>query len=108
MAFNQEQFGKFLVGAQAMVDKWAAQYLNIAIRATVEAEELSRYVRIARVERASGQVISRSAYAFIDKQTGDVLKPSSWKAPAKHVRGNINDEWNGLRFCDWHGPASLR
>ena len=27
-----------------------------------------------------------SVTAFIDKQTGQVYKPASWKAPAKHVR----------------------
>ena len=27
-----------------------------------------------------------SVTAFIDKQTGEVYKPASWKAPAKHVR----------------------
>ena len=27
-----------------------------------------------------------SVHAFIDRQTGQVYKPASWKAPAKHVR----------------------
>ena len=27
-----------------------------------------------------------SVHAFINKQTGEVYKPASWKAPAKHVR----------------------
>lgn len=30
-----------------------------------------------------------SAYAFIDLTNGDILKPASWAAPAKHARGNI-------------------
>ena len=29
---------------------------------------------------------SGSVHCFIDKQTGEVYKPASWKAPAKHVR----------------------
>lgn len=33
---------------------------------------------------------SRSAYMFIDNSTGDIYKASSWKAPAKGIRGNIN------------------
>ena len=28
-------------------------------------------------------------FAFIEKTTGDVLMPATWKAPAKHARGNI-------------------
>ena len=30
-----------------------------------------------------------SVTAFIDKQTGEVYKPASWKAPAKHVRYDL-------------------
>lgn len=30
-----------------------------------------------------------SAYCFIDIATGDVLMAASWRAPAKHARGNI-------------------
>jgi hypothetical protein len=28
-------------------------------------------------------------HSFVDKSNGDVLKAASWKAPAKHARGNI-------------------
>ena len=48
-----------------------------------ELEELKVRWRILR---------DRSAFAFVDKKTGDVLKPASWSAPAKHARGNIFDE----------------
>ena len=30
-----------------------------------------------------------SVHAFIDIQTGEVYKPASWKAPAKHVRFDL-------------------
>jgi len=33
---------------------------------------------------------SRSAHAFVDKKTGEVYKAASFKAPAKHVRYNLN------------------
>lgn len=35
---------------------------------------------------------------------GDLLKPASWKSPAKHSRGNIfegTDKWS------YHGPTYL-
>ena len=32
---------------------------------------------------------SGSVHAFIDKKTGEVYKPASWKAPAKHVRFDL-------------------
>jgi hypothetical protein len=31
----------------------------------------------------------KSVYAFIEMGSGDIYKPASWNAPAKHVRGNI-------------------
>ena len=31
----------------------------------------------------------QSVYCFVNKQNGDIYKAATWKAPAKHVRGNI-------------------
>jgi hypothetical protein len=47
-------------------------------------------------------------YCFVDKETGDVLKAESWAKPAKHARGNIFDEYNGLSMIGPYGPAYLR
>jgi len=49
-----------------------------------------------------------SVTAFVDKQTGEVYKPASWKSPAKHVRYNLliiaEREYllNPIN-CDWAG-----
>ena len=49
---------------------------------------------------------SRSVHAFVDRTTGDVYKPASFKAPAKHVRFNLcimsHREWL-LENADWAG-----
>ena len=49
---------------------------------------------------------SRSVHAFIDMKTGEVYKPASFKAPAKHVRFNLlvikEREWL-LEHADWAG-----
>lgn len=49
---------------------------------------------------------SRSVHAFINKKTGEVYKPASFKAPAKHVRFNLllikDREWL-LENADWAG-----
>ena len=49
-----------------------------------------------------------SVTAFIDKNTGEVYKPASWKAPAKHVRFDLRiiKEREFLldpKNCDWAG-----
>ena len=51
-----------------------------------------------------------SVHAFIEKQTGEVYKPASWKAPAKHVRFDlrlIKDReflfnWKNLSWAGGH------
>ena len=51
-----------------------------------------------------------SVHEFIDKQTGEVYKPASWKAPAKHVRFDlrlIKDReflfnWKNLSWAGGH------
>jgi hypothetical protein len=67
--------------------------------ATFRADFGTRYVKIVRDD---------SAHAFIDRTNGDVLKPASWKAPAKHARGNIFNPDNGLSQMGPYGPAYLR
>jgi hypothetical protein len=59
-------------------------------------------VRIVRNEE-----VSRSAWAFIDKSTGDILKAASWKVPAKHSRGNIYQPESWVTVTS-HGPAYLK
>ena len=62
-------------------------------------EEGRRYIKVVR---------DTSAWAFIDKTNGDVLKVASWSKPAKHARGNIFDEHKGLEKIGPYGPAYLR
>lgn len=38
---------------------------------------------------------------------GDVMKAATWKAPAKHARGNIYDAHGGMQGMQWTGPAYL-
>ncbi len=48
----------------------------------------------------------KSVHAFIDRTTGDVYKPASWQAPAKHIRYNVLDEESRERLyeqADWAG-----
>jgi hypothetical protein len=62
-----------------------------------------RYAKLIRVT-TSRTGSSRSVYGFVDIDTGDILKPAGWKAPAKHARGNINDASGGM---DCSGPWGI-
>ena len=49
---------------------------------------------------------SRSVHAFVDKKTGEVFKPASFKAPAKIVRYNllmIESREECFERADWAG-----
>jgi hypothetical protein len=69
-----------------------------------------RFVRLIRVKKPTeshpeGQ---KSVYGFVEKSTGNIFRPCSWKAPClNHVRGNIYDEHGGLKYCHWDGPAFI-
>lgn len=71
----------------------------ISRAAVFEMQILRKYARIMRDD---------SAHCFVDLTNGDVLKPASWKTPAKHARGNIFDAANGLGSMGVFGPAYLR
>lgn len=78
-----------------------------------------KFLRVMSTETKDGKEVRASIYCFIalvDSESkalgkvkkGDVLKPASWKTPAKHARGNIFDAHNGLAACNSYGPAYLR
>ena len=58
-----------------------------------------RYIKVIR---------GGSVHCFVDRTNGDVLKAASWKAPAKHSRGNVFDGNIGLGSMNEFGPAYLR
>ena len=52
-----------------------------------------KYYKIVQMEfdtfQDRNEYRAGSVHAFVDKQTGQVYKPASWKAPAKHVRFDL-------------------
>lgn len=92
-------FEGFVAGAQAKV---AAQYgADANPKITYEAGR--KFVRI--VSETHG---SRSAFCFVEIETGDVLKCAGWKAPAKGKRGNIFNPDNGMTAISAYGAVYFR
>ena len=61
-----------------------------------------KYHKIIMIDGGGG----RSAHAFVDKQTGQLYKSASWKAPAKGVRYDLRliaDREYLLENADWSG-----
>lgn len=73
----------FLKGAQDIIDAdYKLNYPNLKPNILVTTSG-KKYVKvISKAQSGSGT----SAWAFIDKSNGDILKPATWAAPAKHAR----------------------
>jgi hypothetical protein len=97
-----ETFREFLVAVKKIYNDYMEEQFPKNDREEIEALEGGRYIRI--IKNRGGY---RSAYCFVDKTNGDILKAASWAAPAKHARGNIFDKttWKNVGP---YGAVSLR
>lgn len=95
----------FLDGVRAIRAAYYAKNFPTNKVEPISTTEGPKYFRVVIGEEGNDQ---RSVYAFVDKTTGAIYKAAGWKAPAKHARGNINDEFNGLKAMGPYGPAYLR
>jgi hypothetical protein len=74
-------FRSWMEKAQAVVDDGYSRYNGVVPAPKLEARNGRRYIRI---------VSNSSAFCFIDKTNGNVLKPAGWKGPTHNFpRGNI-------------------
>ena len=100
----QAKFDSFLAGCQAKVEAhYKTNFSSLSIP-TLVAQPGRRFVKILKIEGTT----SKSVWAFVEIETGDIYKPATFAAPAKHPRGNINDASNGLDCVSAYGPAYLR
>ena len=91
----QDRLLKFLEMVQEKFDnginknKTTGQY-------TISVEPGRKYDRIVITNFGN-----RSAFGFVNRENGDVLKSASWKTPAKNSRGNIYNEDFGTTRANW-------
>lgn len=111
----------WLLGAQKrIIDRNTASFPSLKPD-RLELERNKRYIRVWSQgvnPDGSDKAHDRSAFAFIDLTggkvqgvptvIGDVLKPDGWKSPAKHARGNIFDDQNGLQNVGPFGVSCMR
>ena len=64
--------------------------------------EGKKYYKVVREEydETNDRWRDTTVHAFVDKKTGEVYKPASWKAPAKHVRFNFCNKKDLLFLTD--------
>ena len=63
-----------------------------------------KYIKVWSYLMSEGERLrGRSCYMFVDKNTGEVYKPASYKAPAKGVRYMITQLADNPDICDPYG-----
>lgn len=48
-----------------------------------------RYAKLISADVRDGVESAQSVFCFVDLANGDILKAATWRAPAKHARGNV-------------------
>ena len=91
----------------ALMADYKRQYPDSSHDKKFEVKVGRKYHKIIMYDlNCDGKRWSGGVHAFIDRKTGEVYKPASWKAPAKHVRYDlrlIRDRQVLEVKCDWAG-----
>ena len=61
-----------------------------------------KYLKVVREEydERNDRWRDTTVHAFINRATGEVYKPASWKAPAKHVRFDLSNDLDRQKLHD--------
>ena len=61
-----------------------------------------KYLKVVREEydERNDRWRDTTVHAFVDRETGEVYKPASWKAPAKHVRFDLSNDLDRQKLHD--------
>jgi len=64
--------------------------------------EGKKYIKVVREEydERNDRWRDTTVHAFVDRETGEVYKPASWKAPAKHVRFDLSNDLDRQKLHD--------
>ena len=67
-----------------------------------------KYIKVIHQDLRDGDYRDAGVHAFIDKKTGEVYKPASWKSPAKIVRYDLRiisdrQKLHDPDYTDWAG-----
>lgn len=96
----EEKFLTFFEGCKRITELYRLK-MNFS-------EENMGTFRFTKGKRYWKVILRTGVHAFVDTTNGDVLKPASWATPAKHARGNIFDDQNGLGKMTPYGPEYLK
>ena len=91
-----------------LIQAGEASYRSSAENLKIERRPGKRYIKLvcSHYNKRTGKHDHECVWCFIDKNTGDVYKPASYKAPAKIVRYKLMNDKSyeaALHNADWAG-----
>ena len=105
-----EKVEKWTYGlCKSLEENYQKSYPNSSSDKTFKMELGRKYWKIVQKDvDANGKEWSGGVHAFVDRNTGQVYKPASYKSPAKHVRYdmriiNNREQLHNPNFTDWAG-----
>ena len=94
----------------SLEENFKQQYPNSSRSKEYKMQLGKKYWKISMWDVASDGVNFRTegVHAFVDRNTGEVYKPASYKSPAKHVRYDLRlikdrEKLHNPNFTDWAG-----
>ena len=93
---------------RSLEENYKLRWANSSFPIKFRMESGRKYWKVINRDERDGVYRDGGVHAFIDRKTGEVYKPASWKSPAKIVRYDlrlIKDRANlhNPRFTDWAG-----
>ena len=91
---------------EVLNNQWKVNALESghSVYTQLEYEVGRKYIKVWSYLVNSGErLYGRSCFMFVDKNTGEVYKPASYKAPAKGVRYLITQLADNPHICDPYG-----
>ena len=94
---------------KSLEQNYQQSFPNSSSNKTFKMELGRKYWKIVQTDiDADGKVWSGGVHAFVDRNTGQVYKPASYKSPAKHVRYDLRiinnrQQLHNPNFTDWAG-----
>lgn len=68
-----------------------------------------RFAKLVSFELdCDGRSVDKGVHSFVDIETGEIFKPKTYKAPAKHARGNIFNDHGRRSLTDTGSVKYLR
>jgi hypothetical protein len=99
----EEKLKKFVAGVKEIIEAYGRQQnFKSLMNVNIKINEGKVYDKITSTEDGDS---ANKIYCFINRSNGDILKPATFKVPARGPRGNLFDGSNGLKRMGPYGPA---